>query len=245
MGFFFSLCSVQRTKASLLTGAKGPGWMSMVQLPRQSGQAAPHTVGSTVPRHPLHLQLGLWVGQQLPTQFSTPAERGHRHLGLGWLFFFFLFPFLFSFFFLPSLYLIYVSTWLVETRSQRGCGSEQRHPVRVRAQQGPLGEEWLPDQPTRQADPACLPDTWFPRIQLRATYRAGGNRSRGAHQHQQCMRLIIFMAKTPESVGSEIQKVLEPSWIIQVCSCAGDQGVPMVGFFTCWDLPQKCVLTIL
>lgn len=97
--FFFSLCSVQRTKASLLTGAKGPGWMSTVQLPRQSRQAAPHTVGSTVPRHPLHLQLGLWVGQQLPTQFSTPAERGHRHLGLGWLFFFFfLFPFLFSFF---------------------------------------------------------------------------------------------------------------------------------------------------
>ena len=115
----------------------------------------------------------------------------------------------------------------------------------VRAQQGGLGEERLPDQPTRQADPACLPDTWFPRIQLGDTYTAGGNRGRGRQQHQQCMRLITFMAKAPESVGSEIQKVLEPSWIIQVCSRAGGQGVPMVGFFTCWDLPQKCVLTIL
>ena len=73
----------------------------------------------------------------------------------------------------------------------------------------------------------------------------GGNRGRGRHQPQRCMRLITFMEKTPEIVGSEIQKVLEPSWIIQVCSCAGGQGVPMVGFFTCWDLPQKCVLTIL
>lgn len=68
----------------------------------------------------------------------------------------------------------------------------------------------------------------------------------GGDSNIKCMRLITFMAKTPESVGNtEIQKVLEPSWIIQVCSRAGGQGVPMVGFFTCWDLPQKCVLTIL
>ena len=215
--------------------------MSTVQLPRQSGQAAPHAAGSTAPWHPPHLRLGLWVGQHCSLQREGPGI-------LAWDGFFFLFPFPSPFLFLPCLYLIYVSPWLVETRSQRGCGPEQRHPEGVRAQQGGLGEEWLPDRPTRQADPACLPDTRFPRIQLGDTYREipiGGNRGRGRHHPQWCMRLITFMAKTPESIGSEIQKVLEPSWIIQVCSCAGGQGVPMVGFFTCWDLPQKCVLTIL
>lgn len=138
--------------------------MSRVQLPRQSVQAAPHAAGSTAPWHPPHLRLGLWVGQHCSLQREGPGI-------LAWDDFFFLFPFPSPFLFLPSLYLIYVSTWLVETRSQRGCGPEQRHPVGVRAQQGGLGEEWLPDRPTRQADPACLPDTQFPRIQLGDTYR--------------------------------------------------------------------------
>lgn len=220
----------------------------------EQGPAAPTERAGSSPRCRLHSTMASsppsagsvgWTAAA-NTVLCPCRERAQASwLGMA---FFFLFPFSFPFLFLPSLYLMYVSTWLVETRSQRGCGPEQRHPMGVRAQQGGLGEEWLPDQPTRQADPACLPDTRFPRIQLGDTYREtpiGGNRGRGRHQHQRCMRLITFMAKTPESVGSEIQKVLEPSWIIQVHSRAGGQGVPMVGFFTCWDLPQKCVLTIL
>ena len=214
----------------------------------EHGPAAPTERAGSSPRCGLHSAMASSPPSAGSVGWTAlfSAERGPRHLGLGWLFF--LFPFPSPFLFLPCLYLIYVSPWLVETRSQRGCGPEQRHPEGVRAQQGGLGEEWLPDRPTRQADPACLPDTRFPRIQLGDTYREipiGGNRGRGRHHPQWCMRLITFMAKTPESIGSEIQKVLEPSWIIQVCSCAGGQGVPMVGFFTCWDLPQKCVLTIL
>ena len=159
--------------------------------------------------------------------------------------FFFLFPFPFPFlFFFCLLFNLCVNlaggdqkperVWLTELRwgegsaGRPGWGAAPR-PAHKAGRSCLSPWHLVPQDPAGRYLYGCLP-----------LGEAGGD------SNIKCMRLITFMAKTPESVGNtEIQKVLEPSWIIQVCSRAGGQGVPMVGFFTCWDLPQKCVLTIL